>query len=59
MSILQRTVLLLCLFVRSALFAVFAKLCQFEAILELLLVLIRMIIDATADRAFKFDEIFL
>lgn len=37
----------------------FAELLEFEAVLEALLVLLGMIIDATASRAFKFDEIFL
>ena len=44
---------------RRPLPAVLAILLELEAILELLLVLVGMIIDATADRAFKLDEVFL
>ncbi len=51
--------LLLGFLVSRALSAMLTVLLEFKTILELLLVLIRMIIDATADRAFKFDEIFL
>ncbi len=39
--------------------AVLAELGHFETSLKLLLILRRMIIDATAFRAFKFDEVIL
>jgi hypothetical protein len=50
---------LLCFFVHFASFAVLAKFCELKTCLKLLLVLRRMIIDATAFRAFKFDEVIL
>ena len=44
---------------RRALLTVLTELHKFKTVLQFLLVLIGMIIDATADRAFQFDEIIL
>lgn len=50
---------LLRLFMRCALLAMLAELRDLKTSLEFLLILRGMIIDATADRAFKLDEIIL
>jgi len=50
---------LLRFFMRGALAAVFAELLQFQTVLQGLLVLGRVIVNLTACRAFKFDEIIL